>query len=130
MSTSAVLILGNTTAVLVLGEDGPIISVIQGQTGPLWSLTFKNADNSAFSLTGAAYTSGYLFDRSAVLAGVGLLLTGTYATVSAALGTATFAPSAADVGTPGEYVFETLITTATLKYFFRTPVTIAERYGA
>lgn len=129
MSVNAILTLGNVTAVLTLGEDGgPVIEVVQGSTA-LWNLTFKNPDNTAFDLTAATYTSGYLFDTQAVAAGFGLLLTGSFATVGAAtLGTATFSPLAADSAVPGTYVFEIKITKTQI-YYFRTPVTIFERYG-
>lgn len=126
----AVLTLNNTIAVLVLGEEvGQLITVIQGQTGPLWQLTFRNADNSLFNLTSVAYTSATLFDRQAMGPGVGAVVAGAFATVSAALGTATFAPATGDTANVGEFTFEILITLSALKYYFRTPVTILERYG-
>lgn len=131
MSTSAILTLNNTISVMVLGEDsGMAISVVQGQTGPLWALTFKSADNSAFDLTGVTYTSAVLFDRQRVAAGTGIAVAGVFATVTAASGTATFAPNAADVAVPGEYIFEILLTKTALTHYFRTPVTILARYGA
>lgn len=125
------LTLANTLAVLVLGEEvGMPISIVAGQTGPLWSLTFKNADNSAFDLTGVTYTSAVLFDRLALGAGNGITVSGAFATVSTSAGTATFAPATTDVAGPGEFIFEIKITKSSLPHFFRTPVTIAERYGA
>jgi len=131
MSTSAILTLGNTISVMVHGEDsGMAITVVQGQTGPLWDLTFKKADNSAFDLTGVTYTSAVLFDRQRIAAGTGLATAGAFVTVSASAGTATFAPAAADVAVPGEYIFEILITKSSLAHYFRTPVTVLERYGA
>lgn len=130
MSVTAILKLGNHIAVLVLGEEaGLAIEVVQGQTAA-WNLTFKLADNSAFDLTGAAYTAAAMFDTQAVGSGTGTTAAGTFATVSAAAGTATFSPAAADVTLGGRYVFEVKITKATLTYFFRTPVTILERYQA
>lgn len=131
MSTSAILTTGNHIAVLVAGEESSMpISVVQGQQGPIWSLTFKTADNNAFDLTGVTYTSAVLFDQQAIAAGTGLTLTGSFSTVSAANGTATFSPSAADVGTPGTFTFEAKITKSTLPHYFRCPVTILPRYGA
>ncbi len=126
----AVLTLGNTIAVLVLGEEvGMPIVIVQGQTGPLWQLTFRNADNSLFNLTGVAYTSGTLFDRQAIGAGPGAVVSGSFATVSAAAGTATFGPATNDSQSAGEFVFEVKLTLSALIYKFRTPVTILEAYG-
>ena len=128
MSTTAILTCGNHISVLVAGEEGALpISVVQGQTGPAWSLTFKTADNAAFDLTAAVFTSGVLFDQQVVQTG-GLALAGTFATVSAANGTATFTPNTADTALKGSYTLEVKITKGGLVHFFRCPVEIVERY--
>lgn len=128
MSTTAILTAGNHITVLVLGEEGALpISVVAGQTGPAWSLTFKTADNAAFDLTAATYTSAVLYDRQVTTSG-GTVVAGALATVSAANGTATFTPSAADTAIAGEFTFEVKITKGGLVHFFRCPVSISERY--
>lgn len=131
MGNSAIVYTGNHISIVVAGEDQAMgIVAIQGQRLPIWSLTFKTADNAAYNLTGVTYTSAVLFDTQAVGAGTGQATTGTFATVTAASGTATFSPSAADVTVPGEYIMEALLTTTALPAYFRWPVTILPRFGA
>lgn len=131
MSTSAIVICGNHITVAVAGEDHAMtISIVQGQRLPAWSLTFKTVDNAAYSLTGVTYTSATLFDPLAMKAGNGTTMTGTFATVSAAAGTATFSPSAADVAEFGEFELEALLTTGGLPAYFRFHVSILPRFGA
>lgn len=127
MSNSAITICGNHITVLVVGEDGAMpISTIKNQRLPLWSLAFKTADNAPYNLTGVTYTSATLFD--VITNGDYGLLTGVFATVSAALGTATFAPSASDVSYPGSFLVEAVLTTGGLPAYFRFPITVLQSF--
>lgn len=77
---------------------------IVGATRPIWTVTVKNADGSAFDLTGYTLT-GVMKD---VASSLSVTLAGTFALTNASGGVFTYTPVAGDVDEPG--VFEVTYT--------------------